>query len=103
MEVISWKAAKAAGLKYYFTGKSCKRGHVDFRYVTCRHCVVCSRIYSAQWYQDNPEKGRAVDAKYQSTHPENRRLLNRQRRARKKINGGSHTDVDEAAVLKLQN
>lgn len=42
MQVISWKAAKAAGLKYFFTGKPCKRGHIDKRFVSSTQCKTCS-------------------------------------------------------------
>lgn len=44
MQVISRKAAKAAGLTHYFTGKPCKRGnHIDRRYVASFCCVTCAR------------------------------------------------------------
>jgi hypothetical protein len=44
MERITRKAAKAAGLKHYFTGKPCKRsGHIDRRYVAQFTCVTCAR------------------------------------------------------------
>lgn len=32
--------------KTYFTGKPCKHGHVCARYVTSKHCVICSRARS---------------------------------------------------------
>jgi hypothetical protein len=32
-EIITRTAAKAQGLKHYFTGKPCNRGHVAERYV----------------------------------------------------------------------
>lgn len=44
MEIVSRKAAKAAGLKYYFTGKPCKRGgHIDQRFVCSFCCKTCAR------------------------------------------------------------
>lgn len=44
MRVISRKAAKAAGLKYYFTGKPCKRrGHIEKRWVSSFMCFLCGR------------------------------------------------------------
>jgi hypothetical protein len=39
--IISRADAKAAGLRKYFTGKPCKRGHVAEHYVT-GPCVVCN-------------------------------------------------------------
>ena len=38
---ISRAQAKAQGLKYYFTGKPCKHGHISIRYVRGQ-CVGCS-------------------------------------------------------------
>lgn len=43
MDIISRKTAKAAGLKYYFTGKPCKRGHIDKRFVSSFWCMQCAR------------------------------------------------------------
>lgn len=37
-------AARAAGLKKYFTGVPCKHGHVAERWVSKRTCVKCTRI-----------------------------------------------------------
>ena len=41
--VISRAAAKAAGLKHYFTGKPCARGHIDYRFVSVGTCKSCAR------------------------------------------------------------
>lgn len=41
LEVISREEAKARGLKRYFTGEPCKRGHVAERYACSRGCVAC--------------------------------------------------------------
>ena len=37
MEIIRQKDAKKLGLKYYFTGKPCPKGHTSKRYIgeTC--------------------------------------------------------------------
>lgn len=40
-ELISRKDAKAAGLKRYFTGVPCKRGHFDERRTSNGSCVEC--------------------------------------------------------------
>ena len=42
--VISREKAKAAGLRRYFTGKPCRHGHVDERYVSNEGCVICAKI-----------------------------------------------------------
>jgi hypothetical protein len=43
LAAIALAEAKAAGLKYYRTGKTCARGHVAPRWVSSRECVECSR------------------------------------------------------------
>jgi 5-methylcytosine-specific restriction endonuclease McrA len=40
-EVISREQAKAAGLKRYFTGIPCQRGHISERRVSIRRCIEC--------------------------------------------------------------
>jgi len=42
MEIMGRKEALALGLKRYFTGKPCKRGHLAQR-LLCGRCVACSR------------------------------------------------------------
>ena len=41
--VIARSAAKAAGLKFFFTGIACKNGHVSDRYSVNGHCVECEK------------------------------------------------------------
>lgn len=59
IEIISRKDAKARGLKRYFTGKPCERGHFSERYVSVAHCVECqhehSREQACQRREANPE------------------------------------------------
>lgn len=43
-EIISRDDARAQGLKRYFTGKPCKRGHIACRFVANNYCVLCCRI-----------------------------------------------------------
>jgi 5-methylcytosine-specific restriction endonuclease McrA len=53
MTIISRKAAKAAGQKYYFTGKPCKRGgHVEKRFVSSFLCMACARDKARERYND---------------------------------------------------
>jgi hypothetical protein len=37
--------ARALGLKHYFTGKPCKRGHIAPRYTAHNVCTICRREY----------------------------------------------------------
>jgi len=41
--VITRAQAHALGLKFYFSGKPCNRGHVDLRYVSGSRCVTCAK------------------------------------------------------------
>lgn len=41
--IISRPAAKAKGLRFYFTGKQCPKGHVAPRYVCAYSCQECVR------------------------------------------------------------
>lgn len=45
--IISYKEARAAGLKRYFTGVPCKRGHIYFRSVGRRDCLKCKVVLGA--------------------------------------------------------
>lgn len=42
-ELITRKEAKSLGLKRYFSGKSCKYGHIEERYVNSGGCCQCSK------------------------------------------------------------
>lgn len=54
MEKITRKEAMALGLKRYFTGKPCKRGHIVERLVSTRTCLGCCKLDSAKRYKENP-------------------------------------------------
>lgn len=41
MEIIERKFAQESGLKTYFTGKLCKKGHVSYRYTKSGACAEC--------------------------------------------------------------
>ena len=61
MEVISRNKAIDLGLRFYFTGKPCKYGHVSERYVTSYFCKECME----QRYEDNKEEIKSyVRARY---------------------------------------
>jgi hypothetical protein len=44
MEIITRAQAKARGLKRYFTGEACKRGHVAERSVASHGCMDCAHL-----------------------------------------------------------
>lgn len=80
MEIINEHKAREQGLKYYFTGKPCSRGHIAERFVSTRNCAECNRMrgrienmtpvernYRAAcakvWYYTNHEKARELNCK----------------------------------------
>lgn len=44
MKIITFTEAKQQGLTHYFTGKPCKHGHIDKRYVRDRKCFRCGQL-----------------------------------------------------------
>ena len=55
MQVITRKEAREQGLKHYFTGKPCKRGHTVNRFVSTAQCSACLLMHERTYYAENPE------------------------------------------------
>lgn len=53
MQVIGWTAAKELGLKRYFTGKPCSKGHIAERGVAGSQCLECLKIRNREWKSKN--------------------------------------------------
>jgi hypothetical protein len=68
-EIISRADARAKGLKRYFTGKPCKRGHVVKRRVDTGDCVECLNQRNRKWRAAHLDAEIARSRKYRSTHP----------------------------------
>jgi len=81
MQIIKAKEARAAGLRHYFTGKPCKRGHVDIRYVT-GGCAQCAREDSRRYYSEDPEKYKALTVEYRELNRETTNEIQRRYYAR---------------------
>jgi hypothetical protein len=108
-EIISRKDAKLAGLKRYFTGEACPRGHVAERFVSTCSCTACNLENNskpenraardrwkasdhgkarqaegiARWNAENPEK---VKAKYRRYYERNREAMNDRRKENREAN-----------------
>lgn len=128
MQIISMTAARAAGMIRYFTGKSCKHGHVAERFVGNRQCVECGRRDNHRFYASNldaqrtrcrenarankekirehrkrnPEVWRRGSTKWAKKHPDRKRAVENRRRARQYAAGGNYTAVDIAELFKHQ-
>lgn len=96
MDVIGFNEAKKEGLKFYFNGKHCPRGHLSERYTSSRACVICSKEndfksrskrkeYWQKWQAENKDKTRAACQKYNEKHREKRREYDRERRKDPKV------------------
>lgn len=81
MQRITRKAAKAAGLKYYFTGKPCKRGgHIDQRYVASFCCRTCAREKALEAFRCLDGDKREQRREYERRRWQDRTFRDRQRR-----------------------
>lgn len=61
--VVTRAEARAAGLKRYFTGELCKRGHIAERRVSNWNCEECIKEVTAVWRHANPKKITAYNSK----------------------------------------
>jgi 5-methylcytosine-specific restriction endonuclease McrA len=73
MELISREKAISLGLKRYFTGKPCKRGHFSERNTSCKNCCECDQ----ERYKANPEKAFEQLKNWRINNPEKNRDINR--------------------------
>ena len=55
-EVMTRSKALEKGLKHFYSGKACPKGHLDLRYVSHSNCVSCARDYSKRQRENSPEK-----------------------------------------------
>lgn len=146
-KVIERQAARALGLKRYFTGKPCKHGHIAERQVANGSCLECAFLRNRKFHAANPEKAYEWARRWIEKHPDERRALGRQyyrknrekvlagnaawkaknpewfvnyhrrwkeknrdkvrashrnRKALKRLNGGTHNAKDVAEIMKLQ-
>lgn len=73
--------AKAAGLKRYFTGVSCPRGHVADRIVRSGGCVECDKAYNSRWKKEHREEHAAINREWAGRNRDEVRAANRRRAA----------------------
>lgn len=79
MDVISRKDAIAAGLKWYFTGKQCKHGHIAKRIVSGKSCNDCNKISFAKWESTQLERRAEQKREKRKSNPEHFRKLAKNR------------------------
>lgn len=54
VHIIPRQVAKSLGMKRYFTGGNCKRGHIAERLISNGNCVVCAADKALKRYRENP-------------------------------------------------
>jgi len=69
IHIISRAYAKQLGMKRYFTGKPCNKGHIAERYTSGGDCIQCIAESRARWNANNPDRKAEVQKKW---HEENR-------------------------------
>ncbi len=74
-DIVSAREAFNAGKTRYFTGISCKHGHIAERMISNGSCVECLRLRTSYvktkaWREANPEKWAAQSKRYALKHPE---------------------------------
>ena len=76
-DIIGRDEASALGLKRFFTGNPCKRGHVAERDVDSRECMECSRERTRKRRAADPEGYREYGRKWRAANPEKPREYQR--------------------------
>lgn len=81
--IIIWSDARDAGLKRYFTGKPCKRGHISERLVSNQGCLACSAEKRAKHRRERPEIWQRSQAIWAAANPD--RIREYRRRSGQKL------------------
>ena len=109
--IVKRSDAKAIGLKYYFTGNPCIKGHVDKRQTSNGICHSCrvekNREYMRALAISDPERVRATNAiastTYRKVNKEKVRIIHANVRARRRNAEGYYTAGDIAAIYSRQS
>lgn len=64
LHIISKKKAKELGMKWYFTGKPCAKGHVAQRNMWTE-CYLCKSAKNKKWKENNREDHERYQREYQ--------------------------------------
>jgi hypothetical protein len=69
MEIVSRQSAIKHNLIHYFTGKLCRRGHLEKRFTDNGACTECVYGRNINWYKENRNKRCMYNAAYQRKYP----------------------------------
>lgn len=67
-QILTRAEARAQGLKRYFTGRPCARGHVAERFVVGNKCYACAAEDTAKWRSANREAWKASNRASKQRH-----------------------------------
>jgi hypothetical protein len=70
MKPMTREAARRRGLRFYYTGKPCRRGHMAKRWTSNTNCVECLAASNRAWNAANPEKKAASNRAWRAAHPD---------------------------------
>lgn len=87
MDIISREEAIKQGLKYYFTGNACKRGHYSKRNVNRRDCIECKILNE----KSNPNTKRRARDNYNK----NRNKILKRMKIKYNLNGPNRKYMHE--------
>lgn len=93
-QIISREDARVQGLKKYFSGKSCRKGHVSYRSVNSAQCVACYLEKATEHRAKYPDCFKKYYAKNRDILRENRRKYHHQKYPR---DGKMRKDAQERA------
>lgn len=99
IEIISRKEAVSQGLKRYFTGKECPKGHIARRNVCDRGCVQCTadrraKLDRTEYNLENKDKLREIAYAWRRRNPEKAKEASRRCSQNRRNN---HGDLVRAA------
>jgi 5-methylcytosine-specific restriction endonuclease McrA len=106
--IVTRPQARAAGVKQYFNGKPCPKGHLFQRYTRSGTCIFCElsraqrpydeakRLYWLAWRHS--ESGKL----WAAANAEKSKARTRNRRAKQRASSGSHTAREIADLLRGQ-
>ena len=77
MDIVTRQEAQDAGLRFYFTGKTCKHGHVVERYVVGGNCIKCGQQVAEKWRKDNANRVKFISKKYSEDNAERIKLYSK--------------------------
>lgn len=85
MRTTTRKEALEKGERFYFTGKPCRRGHIEQRRVLNWNCLGCEtavnadrKEYISEWQRENKDRVATRNQRWRDTNREQHRAANRQ-------------------------